>query len=363
MKTNPLCVLVLLLTCPAGFGCVSARDASAEPDWPKTISYHRLELSDRDELARQSYALHTQALRERLGDPKQTRTREYRGIKGPTGHGGLFGTTVYYVVNHNQFYFHSDCGQGHNDGIIGPFEGDPRIVLALPPVQPNMGKVEDDPYVGLYTAFHLWGTQPGKTRHFMLEKNDYQFPLMICKQDGHYLINIEPNLRLVTAGDKGLVPERGTLGVTVRYIRRDLVLEGFDALRIQDQTFSTGFALVRGVGPAKFGSSDPEKHQSLAEDWSYQRQSIDAGRSRGGVIGKLIYKGEPIDPSAVHPGRIIITPTGKFIYFGEPPPDTDTYKYLSGWLDADHRGERFFNADGSLTATGLARRVELKRMK
>ncbi|MEZ4445104.1 MAG: hypothetical protein R3B72_38885 [Polyangiaceae bacterium] len=52
---------------------------------------------------------------------------DYPG-KGPAGH-GLFATTVRYYPARDVFYTRSDCVQGHYDGWVGPFEGDPRVVL------------------------------------------------------------------------------------------------------------------------------------------------------------------------------------------------------------------------------------------
>ena len=101
---------------------------ATSPDWPEAISYERLDLSDRSELMTQSYTIPPRELHDQLGDPEQTLTRQYP-IQGPTGHGSFMGTTVYYVVADDQFYFHSDCGQGHYDGYVGPFDGDPRVVL------------------------------------------------------------------------------------------------------------------------------------------------------------------------------------------------------------------------------------------
>jgi len=120
--------IALLLFCSTSLiGCAST--PLAQPAWPETITYERLDLSDIDTLSIQTYALADPALLERLNDSSRTLTRAYP-VKGPTGHGSVLGTTVYYIAPDNQFYFQSPCLMGHNDGVIGPFPGDPRAVLA-----------------------------------------------------------------------------------------------------------------------------------------------------------------------------------------------------------------------------------------
>ena len=39
------------------------------------------------------------------------------------------GTYVFYLPRQNVFYLWGDCGMSHFDGVSGPFEGDPRLVL------------------------------------------------------------------------------------------------------------------------------------------------------------------------------------------------------------------------------------------
>ena len=46
------------------------------------------------------------------------------------GHGSVFSpTTVYYLPKENIFFIRVDCVMGHFDLPLGPFKGDPRIVL------------------------------------------------------------------------------------------------------------------------------------------------------------------------------------------------------------------------------------------
>ena len=96
-------------------------------EWPEPPTFAQLDLTDKEALRQQSFSL----------DPPDfdtngpnVLTKFYRGVAGPTGHGSLMGTTVYYVKDRDVFYFRSDCGQNHYDGFIGPFRGDPREILA-----------------------------------------------------------------------------------------------------------------------------------------------------------------------------------------------------------------------------------------
>ena len=45
------------------------------------------------------------------------------------GHYRATGTYVFYVVEEALFYLWGDDMAGHIDGMVGPFQGDPRIVL------------------------------------------------------------------------------------------------------------------------------------------------------------------------------------------------------------------------------------------
>ncbi len=93
------------------------------PDWPARISFARLGVP-MEELQRQQWG--SRPLPHRLRG-EGVHVQSYGG-PGPSGHGLV--TTVYFVVAARVFYLHSNCGQGHMDGILGPFQGDPREVLA-----------------------------------------------------------------------------------------------------------------------------------------------------------------------------------------------------------------------------------------
>lgn len=91
-------------------------------DWPELISFEKLEL--RKEHYKQSY---NSTKPEFLEHKIKVETKMYN-IEGPTGH-GLY-TTVYYLPNADEFWVHSDCEMGHADGFLGPFKGNPKVLLA-----------------------------------------------------------------------------------------------------------------------------------------------------------------------------------------------------------------------------------------
>ena len=45
------------------------------------------------------------------------------------GHYHGTGTYIYYLPRENIFYLWGDDYMGHHDGMVGPFQGDPRIIL------------------------------------------------------------------------------------------------------------------------------------------------------------------------------------------------------------------------------------------
>jgi hypothetical protein len=100
-----------------------SRPSAPRSSWPERLVYDRLAL-DRATIARQSYRLVPPAF-----DPRDPRLlRRHYWQPGPNGHG--LGTEVVYLPHAAQFYLRSDCFQGHHDGFLGPFPGDPRRVLA-----------------------------------------------------------------------------------------------------------------------------------------------------------------------------------------------------------------------------------------
>jgi hypothetical protein len=54
--------------------------------------------------------------------------RHYRYVT-VAGHYHGTGTYVYYLPREDIFYLWGDDFMGHHDGIVGPFQGDPRIIL------------------------------------------------------------------------------------------------------------------------------------------------------------------------------------------------------------------------------------------
>ncbi len=47
--------------------------------------------------------------------------------RGPNGHG--IATEVTYLPADDVFYINPNCVMGHVDGVLGPFAGDPRVLL------------------------------------------------------------------------------------------------------------------------------------------------------------------------------------------------------------------------------------------
>ena len=101
------------------------RPAARRAAWPTEITFERLHIS-REQLSRQTFSLDPPDF-----DPRGRGVvaRFYAGIPGPSGHGKTSGTEVYYSVEQDSFYLRSDCLEGHHDGYVGPFSGDPRTVL------------------------------------------------------------------------------------------------------------------------------------------------------------------------------------------------------------------------------------------
>jgi hypothetical protein len=107
-------------------GCANAGDAeraTTPSDWPATVRFDRLQLSHQ-ELLEQTFSLRPPPFD--LRDPDLV--RHGYGVRGPNGHG--FATEVFYLPKQGRFFMRSDCGQGHYDNYLGPFAGDPRVVLA-----------------------------------------------------------------------------------------------------------------------------------------------------------------------------------------------------------------------------------------
>lgn len=118
--------LLLLLTLPLVLS-VQSNSASIQQDnpsaWPEKISFEKLELNKSH--YKQSY---DSKKPEFLTEKVKYETKMYN-MEGPTGH-GLY-TTIYYLVEQDEFYVHSDCEMGHPDGFIGPFKGNPKELLAV----------------------------------------------------------------------------------------------------------------------------------------------------------------------------------------------------------------------------------------
>ena len=116
---------LLLLALPI-FLSVQSNSASIQQDqpssWPEKITFEKLELTKSH--YKQSYETKKPAF---LTEKVKYETKMYN-VEGPTGH-GLY-TTIYYLIESDEFYIHSDCEMGHADGFIGPFKGNPKEVLA-----------------------------------------------------------------------------------------------------------------------------------------------------------------------------------------------------------------------------------------
>ena len=72
------------------------------------------------------------------------------------GHFRSTGTYVFYIPGRNMFYLWGDCAMGHPDTAVGPFAGDPRLVLK---------KLADDPEaVAILGAITVPFQVPGQGR-------------------------------------------------------------------------------------------------------------------------------------------------------------------------------------------------------
>ena len=216
---------------------------------------------------------------------------------------------------------------------------------------------EPDPFVGEYTAFH-WVLADAK---YLLERNDYEQAIMIAKVGDHYRINIEPGLDFYPDQDgTTLSAKGGKFGITVRWIS---LLANDEGIHIRDNTFTPGFTFWRDTGPARFGMADPRTGEDCTANWSYERRRIDATFNGPAVLGVITCKGKPFeDPHgrSIRPGTLLVTPIGKFMYFGKPAEDEDRIKRNAGWLSVMGNGEVLFNDDGTLTEAGRYQRKWLK---
>lgn len=90
--------------------------------WPDAIVYDKLEITKSH--YKQSY---DPTKPEFFLEKIKVETKMYP-VEGPTGHGLI--TTVYFLVEQEEFYIQSECEMGHADGFLGPFPGNPKVVLA-----------------------------------------------------------------------------------------------------------------------------------------------------------------------------------------------------------------------------------------
>lgn len=90
--------------------------------WPHAIVYDKLEIT-KDHYKQSYSAVKPEFLVEKI----KVETKMYP-VEGPTGHGLI--TTVYFLVEQDEFYIQSDCEMGHADGFLGPFKGNPKVILA-----------------------------------------------------------------------------------------------------------------------------------------------------------------------------------------------------------------------------------------
>ena len=355
MKNVPL-KCVLLLYCLLLWGCNSVPKTADEPGWPETITFkHLAAVLDGPTLYRfqqSAYDKPSDQLLARLTGPGCI-SRHYDASDAPlfTNHG--LGTRVYFDPRENQFWIGTECPSPHHDhNILGPFVGEPRILLDPdhhPPDRP-------DPFVGEYTSLAF--VQPNA--EYMIERNDGPDAVVIAKVQDHYLINIEPGLKFYPDQyGTSLTPAQGESGVTVRWISR---IAPIDGVYIRDNTFTPGFTLSRGIGPARITTTHPETGEDRTANWSYHRHEIDATFNDPAVRGEVTYKGKPFGHGGdgPRPGTILITPIGKYMYFGRDDATNGGPRRNAGWLRVMGNGEALFNGDGTLTESGRYQRKWLK---
>lgn len=343
--------LVCLLVCGCASRSVDQADAGVNTpptDWPEEITFKWLDGPRLHTLAQQVYAEPSDEVLAEISGPGIL-TREYAGVHDPISNHGL-SVRVVYNTSKNVFWLYTPCASVHHvHGYVGPFKGDPRIVLDPVPDDLSQRTAPPDPFVGIYTAFEDANLVAGGGAAYLIEHAEFEHAIAIIKKDATYEISIEPGLRLQTNNRFALSPVSGERGVSVRWIVADLP---YDGLRLQDWRFSPGFVLLRGVGPATFGTTGSKTGEDRSSDWSHQIQERKEGGGWTESIGKLTHKGQPI--AAAMPGSLIITPIGKFMFIGGAGHRSD------GWFN-EHKGEPLFDTDGSLTEAGREARIYLKK--
>ena len=88
-------------------------------EWPAKVSWEPIQPSARAPATVASDAFRKLNLR-------QAEAHSYF-VRGPRGHGTT--TRIFWLCEENVFYLYSDCGQNHVDDVLGPFTGDPRVLL------------------------------------------------------------------------------------------------------------------------------------------------------------------------------------------------------------------------------------------
>jgi hypothetical protein len=106
-------------------GACTRMERPLEEGWPEKLDFSRLPRHAQQE----SQSQENLPRLERLGD-ERTYSRTYPQ-QGPF-HGILPVVTIIYLPERDEFYVQGDCMMGHFDAPYGPFDGDPRTVLATP---------------------------------------------------------------------------------------------------------------------------------------------------------------------------------------------------------------------------------------
>lgn len=103
----------------------AARAPSVDSEgWPTALYFHRLQMPQ-EQLRRQA----TQGTAPGYNLMGAGVIKKHYDQIGPTAHGAVNGTDVFWIPDKGVFFLRSDCGGHHVDGYIGPFQGDPRVVL------------------------------------------------------------------------------------------------------------------------------------------------------------------------------------------------------------------------------------------
>jgi hypothetical protein len=123
--------LITIALCLVSVGCLKHSEGqfgkrpdklkAEEHSWPSSIDLDKIDIR------------HTEFSNEAPFDQRDPNliSKEYLNFDKKVLNSIGIVTKIYYLSDENVFYVICDCLQGHGDGIQGPFQGDPRIVLKV----------------------------------------------------------------------------------------------------------------------------------------------------------------------------------------------------------------------------------------